>query len=98
MNGWTTTYGPARRPGTGTGTSWRAGCDRPIRTTCRWPADVRAALAAGGRDAGFARCRPAERRRLLQPIEDAVHALTRRRRIEALVRALPADAGCEDPG
>lgn len=61
------------------------------------PADVQAALDAAGRDASFTRCRPAERRRLLQPIEDAAHASTRRRRIEALVRALPPAADSEDP-
>jgi hypothetical protein len=53
------------------------------------PADVRAALDAAGQDGAFARCRPAERRRLLQPIEDAAQEATRQRRIAALVRALP---------
>ncbi|WP_143425100.1 GNAT family N-acetyltransferase [Geodermatophilus pulveris] len=53
------------------------------------PADVQAALEASGRQGAFARRRPAERRRLLQPVEDAAQEATRRRRIEALVRGLP---------
>jgi uncharacterized protein YdeI (YjbR/CyaY-like superfamily) len=56
------------------------------------PADVQAALDASGRAGAFARYRPAERRRLLQPIEDSAQEPTRRRRIEALVRALPEPA------
>ncbi|GAB7045380.1 YdeI/OmpD-associated family protein [Catenuloplanes indicus] len=53
------------------------------------PADVQVALDASGRNDAFARCRPAERRRLLRPIEEAERAPARQRRIEALVRALP---------
>lgn len=53
------------------------------------PADVRAALEAAGRYEAFTRRRPSERRQLLQPIDDAVQESTRRRRIEALIRALP---------
>lgn len=60
------------------------------------PADVRAALDASGRTDAFTRRRPAERRRLLQPIEDAAREATRRHRIEALVRAL-APARPDDP-
>ncbi|GAA0807400.1 YdeI/OmpD-associated family protein [Spirilliplanes yamanashiensis] len=55
------------------------------------PADVRAALDAADRSGAFARRRPAERRRLLHPVEDAATDATRRRRIEALVRALAPD-------
>lgn len=51
------------------------------------PADVHSALeAAGGYDL-FCQRRPAQRRQLLQPIEDAARAKTRQRRIEALVRS-----------
>lgn len=62
------------------------------------PADVQAALDASGRSDAFARRRPAERRRLLQPIEDAAQAATRRRRIEALVSALPPTGRPDAPG
>jgi hypothetical protein len=62
------------------------------------PADVQAALDAAGQRDAFVRCRPAERRRLLQAIEDAVQEATRRRRIEALVRTLPPTARPADPG
>ena len=53
------------------------------------PADVQAALDVAKQAVAFARCRPAERRRLLQPIEDAASEATRQRRIDALVRTLP---------
>lgn len=49
------------------------------------PDDVREALAGAGRLASFERRRPAERRRLLQPVEDAARPETRARRIAALV-------------
>jgi hypothetical protein len=52
------------------------------------PADVRAALDAAGLRDTFGSHRPAERRRLLRPIEDAVRDATRRRRIQSLLRAL----------
>lgn len=55
------------------------------------PDDVRAALEAAGRQIAFGRRRPAERRRLLQPVEDAARAATRDRRIAALVASLPAE-------
>jgi uncharacterized protein YdeI (YjbR/CyaY-like superfamily) len=51
--------------------------------------DVRAALESAGRLAAFERRRPAQRRRDLQPVDDAVREATRRARIEALVRSLP---------
>jgi hypothetical protein len=51
--------------------------------------DVHRALADGGRLTGFERRTPAERRRLLQPIEEAVKAETRQRRILALLSSLP---------
>jgi hypothetical protein len=54
------------------------------------PTDVQAALEATGRNDAFARRRPAERRRLLQPVEDAAQEATRRRRIEALIHAVPS--------
>lgn len=49
------------------------------------PGDVREALTAAGRLGAFERRRPAERRRLLQPVEDAARPETRARRIAALV-------------
>ncbi|OLR92612.1 hypothetical protein BJP25_21420 [Actinokineospora bangkokensis] len=52
------------------------------------PADVEAALNAAGQYDTFTRRRPAQRRQLLQPIEDAALDATRLRRIQALVRAL----------
>ncbi|GAB2572930.1 hypothetical protein Aab01nite_82190 [Paractinoplanes abujensis] len=55
------------------------------------PDDVQAALDASGGTAAFARRRPAERRRLLQPIENATQEATRRRRIEALITTLAPD-------
>jgi hypothetical protein len=53
--------------------------------------DVDRALADAGLLAAFQRKRPADRRRLLQPIEDAVRPETRQRRIAALLRSLPPD-------
>lgn len=55
------------------------------------PDDLAHVLADAGRLTAFQARRSAERRRLLQPIEDAVQPDTRRRRIEALLRSLPAD-------
>ncbi|WP_309649847.1 YdeI/OmpD-associated family protein [Nocardioides sp.] len=52
------------------------------------PPDLRDALADAGRLAAFESKPPAERRRLLQPVEEAARSETRRRRIEALVRDL----------
>lgn len=52
------------------------------------PDDVRAALEAAGRWDAFERQRPAARRRLLQPVDDAAQESTRARRITALVRSL----------
>lgn len=60
------------------------------------PADVQVALDGSGRTDAFAGRRPAERRQLLQPIEDAAQETTRRRRIEELVRALPLATGSDD--
>ena len=51
--------------------------------------DVHHALAQGGRLDAFQRKAPAERRRLLQPIEEAAKPETRQRRIAALLRLLP---------
>ncbi len=51
--------------------------------------DVMTALADADRLAAFQRMRPSDRRRLLQPIEDAARPETRQQRIEALVRSLP---------
>jgi uncharacterized protein YdeI (YjbR/CyaY-like superfamily) len=51
--------------------------------------DVDRALADAGRLDAFARKTTAQRRRLLQPIEDAVKPGTRQQRIEALLRSLP---------
>ncbi|SDY62063.1 Bacteriocin-protection, YdeI or OmpD-Associated [Geodermatophilus africanus] len=51
--------------------------------------DVRAALADAGRLGAFQSRRPAQRRRDLQPIDDAARETTRRARIESLVRSLP---------
>ncbi|MGY1752198.1 YdeI/OmpD-associated family protein [Blastococcus sp. SYSU D01042] len=53
------------------------------------PDDVRSALEEAGVLGAFLRRRPAERRRALQPVEDAARVSTRRARIEALVRSLP---------
>lgn len=52
------------------------------------PDDVRRALEEAGRLAAFEGRRPAERRRALQPVEDAVRDTTRQARITALVRSL----------
>lgn len=51
-------------------------------------ADVREALEAAGVDGAFDALRPAERRRLLQPVEEAAREETRRRRVAALVGSL----------
>ena len=53
--------------------------------------DVHRALADAGRLEAFERRSPAQRRRLLQPIEDAVKVETRQQRTAAMVRALPPD-------
>jgi hypothetical protein len=53
--------------------------------------DVHCALADAGRLGAFQRKRPADRRRLLQPIEDAVRPDTRHQRIAALLRSVPPD-------
>lgn len=53
--------------------------------------DVHGALSDAGRLDAFERKRPAERRRLLQPIDDAVRPVTRQQRLDALVRSLPDD-------
>lgn len=52
------------------------------------PPDVAAALDERGVLDAFLARRPAERRRLLMPVEDAAREETRRRRVEALVRQL----------
>jgi hypothetical protein len=52
------------------------------------PVDVRAALESAGRQRAFDSLRPAERRRLLQPVDDAALSATRQRRIAALVSSL----------
>lgn len=52
------------------------------------PDDVRAVLDERGVLASFKSRRPAERRRLLVPVENAVRPETRQRRIETLARAL----------
>lgn len=53
--------------------------------------DVHRALADADRLDAFQRKRPADRRRLLQPIEDAARPETRQQRIAALLRSLPPD-------
>ena len=53
--------------------------------------DVHRALADAGRLGAFQHKKPADRRRLLQPIEDAVRPETREQRIAALLRFLPPD-------
>jgi uncharacterized protein YdeI (YjbR/CyaY-like superfamily) len=53
--------------------------------------DVHRALADADRLAAFQRKRPADRRRLLQPIEDAARPETRHQRIAALLRSLRPD-------
>ncbi|MFD1364546.1 YdeI/OmpD-associated family protein [Actinoplanes sichuanensis] len=61
------------------------------------PADVKAALDATAQYDTFTRRRPAARRQLLQPIEDAAHQPTRQRRIEALVTTLLGPTRPPDP-
>jgi hypothetical protein len=53
------------------------------------PDDVHRAWVDAARLVAFQRNSPAERRRLLQPIEQVARAQTRQRRIAALVRSLP---------
>lgn len=53
--------------------------------------DVHRALADGGRLAAFQRKTPADRRRLLHPIEEAARPEPRQQRIAALLRSLGAD-------
>jgi hypothetical protein len=53
--------------------------------------DVHAALADAGRLDAFRRRTPAQQRRLLQPIEDAVRPATRQQRTAALIRSLQPD-------
>jgi hypothetical protein len=53
--------------------------------------DIDQALAEAGRREAFERKTPAQRRRLLQPIEDAVKPDTRQQRIAALLRSLLPD-------
>jgi uncharacterized protein YdeI (YjbR/CyaY-like superfamily) len=53
--------------------------------------DVQRALADADRLDAFQRKKPADRRRLLQPIEDAARPGTRQQRIVALLRSLPPD-------
>ncbi len=55
------------------------------------PDDLHRALADAGRLGAFERRTPAERRRLLHPIEDAVRPETRQQRTTALLRSLPPD-------
>jgi Bacteriocin-protection, YdeI or OmpD-Associated len=52
--------------------------------------DVQRALADAGRLDAFQHKQPSDRRRLLQPIEDAARPETRQQRIAALVRSLAA--------
>jgi hypothetical protein len=54
-------------------------------------ADIYRALTQAGRLDAFERKAPAQRRRLLQPIEEAVQPRTRQQRITALLRSLAAD-------
>lgn len=60
--------------------------------------DVRAALGDAGAWDAFTARRPAEQRRLLQPVEDAAREETRQRRVQALVRALvqPTPSGTQE--
>lgn len=55
------------------------------------PDDVHAALADAGRLDAFRRRSPAQQRRLLQPVEDAVRPATRQQRTADLVRSLLPD-------
>lgn len=85
----------------GKGTQRRLGVEPGDLVSCRLrpadpddvplPDDVHRALADAGRLESFRHRRPAERRRLLVPIEDAVRPGTRHQRIAALVRSLPPD-------
>ena len=50
--------------------------------------DVQAALADAGRLDDFRRRTPAQQRRLLQPVEDAVRPATRQQRTAALIASL----------
>ena len=56
------------------------------------PDDLYNALTQAGRLAVFDARTPSERRRLLQPIEEAAKPETRQQRIVALLRMLPPDA------
>lgn len=60
--------------------------------------DVHRALADAGRLDAFERTTPPQRRRLLQPIEDAVRPETRQQRIAALLRSMPPDRPAGPPG
>lgn len=53
--------------------------------------DILQALSAAGLLAAFQRKTPAQRRRLLQPIEEAATSATRQRRTAALLSSLPPD-------
>lgn len=53
--------------------------------------DVHRSLADAGRLEAFQGRKPADRRRLLQPIEEAARPETRQQRIAALLRSLPPD-------
>lgn len=55
------------------------------------PEDVRRALADAGRLGAFERRTSSERRRLLQPVDDAATPSTRQRRTAALLDSLPPD-------
>ena len=55
------------------------------------PEDVRRALADAGRLGTFEQRTSSERRRLLQPVDDAATPATRQRRTAALVDALPPE-------
>lgn len=54
--------------------------------------DVRRALVESGRLDAFESRRPAERRRLLAPVEDAVRPETRERRLRALLDLVPPES------
>jgi uncharacterized protein YdeI (YjbR/CyaY-like superfamily) len=85
----------------GKGLQRRVGAEPGDLVTCRLrPADpddvpiaddVQAALADAGRLDAFRLRTPAQQRRLLQPIEDAVRPATRQRRTGALIRSLLPD-------
>lgn len=60
------------------------------------PDDVRRALEETGRSAAWSRLTPAARRRLLVPVDGAVRADTRARRVAELVRGLAADRDDRD--